>query len=214
MSLIEYCKWCIGHSMSMSKENRHAMLFLARYILVIDLLTLSIWIILKEQYTYPFIRCDRFEESAKSNVVSYIELHHKRNCHLCWLVLQYIMAKEESLPVGLWNVAFCTKKIWYIHVCIFLEMGNITCLNTFNLKKNPSYNVHFNMLREIYIVYLSFKWSITLTCKLNSINCLITEYTVIIFVVMFCIYKHKKLINLRCLDEWLTFLIRKHSARS
>ena len=33
------------------------------------------------QRTYSFIGSDRFEESAKSNVVGYIELHHKRNCH-------------------------------------------------------------------------------------------------------------------------------------
>ena len=106
----------MGHYMSMSKENRHAMLFLARYILVIDLLTLSIWIILKEPCTYPFIGSDRFEESAKSNIVRYIQLHHKRNCHLKWLVLHHIMAKEESLPVGIWNIAFCTEKI--VHACV------------------------------------------------------------------------------------------------
>ena len=72
----------MGHSMRMSKENRHAMLLLAKYALVIDLLTISIWIKSKEPCTYPFIGSDRLEENAKSNVVSYIELHHKRNCHL------------------------------------------------------------------------------------------------------------------------------------
>ena len=129
---VEYCNRSMVHSISMWKETYHTTFLLARYILAIDLLTLSIWIILKEQYTYPFIRRDRFEESAKSNVVSHIELHHERNCHLWWLVLHHIMAKEESLPVGIWNIAFCTEKI--VHACVnFLEIRKVACSKTFEL---------------------------------------------------------------------------------
>ena len=115
-SLVEFSRWCIGHSMRMSKENRHAMLFLAKYILVIDLLTLSIWIIFKKPYTYDFIRSDGLKESAKSNVVYYIELHHIKSCHLQLLALHHIMVDEESLLVGIWNIAFCTETMWHSYV--------------------------------------------------------------------------------------------------
>ena len=55
------------------------------------------------------------------------------------------MAKEESFPVGIGNIAFYAEKM--VHSCVhFLRNMKIDMFENIHIQQKQSYNVHFNMI--------------------------------------------------------------------
>ena len=119
--------------MSMSKENRHGMLFLARYILVIDLLTLSIWIIFKER----ILLLEVIGSKKAQNLMLLDILNYIIKGTVIFSGWSYIISWQKKNRFRLvFETLLSALNRWYMHVFILSEIGKVTCSKTFDLNKN------------------------------------------------------------------------------